>query len=282
MDHAGMIALVGNPNAGKSALFNALTGARQKVGNYPGVTVERKAGAAGRSRTGAMSTSSICPGTYSLDPKSPDETVTPQCRLRLSGRRTPAGHAGHRRRCGQSGQSPAVRARADRAWPALRRRTQHGRSRHPRTDWSWTRRASPRIWACRLSPRWQCDGAVSTICARRSRRRSRRMACKSRSMSRLSRSTRRGCAARPQRIARRAIVSETPSRRLTGAIDKAVLHPVARAADPARAAVRHLPGGIHLVGRAGRGPLKTCSPRCRGWSKPPCPTASCAISSFRA
>ena len=37
-------ALVGNPNAGKSALFNALTGARQKIANYPGVTVERKSG----------------------------------------------------------------------------------------------------------------------------------------------------------------------------------------------------------------------------------------------
>ena len=39
-----LVALAGNPNAGKSALFNALTGARQKTGNYPGVTVERKAG----------------------------------------------------------------------------------------------------------------------------------------------------------------------------------------------------------------------------------------------
>ncbi|MDB5676088.1 MAG: ferrous iron transporter, partial [Sphingomonas bacterium] len=39
-----LVALVGNPNAGKSALFNALTGARQKVGNYPGVTVERHSG----------------------------------------------------------------------------------------------------------------------------------------------------------------------------------------------------------------------------------------------
>src|SRR3546814_3344869 len=37
-----LVALVGNPNAGKTSLFNALTGARQKVGNYPGVTVERK------------------------------------------------------------------------------------------------------------------------------------------------------------------------------------------------------------------------------------------------
>ena len=41
---APTIALVGNPNAGKSSLFNALTGARQKIANYPGVTVERKSG----------------------------------------------------------------------------------------------------------------------------------------------------------------------------------------------------------------------------------------------
>ena len=44
MNPAPLVALVGNPNAGKSALFNALTGARQKIANYPGVTVERKAG----------------------------------------------------------------------------------------------------------------------------------------------------------------------------------------------------------------------------------------------
>src|SRR3569623_1518203 len=44
MHAAPLVALVGNPNAGKSALFNALTGARQKVGNYPGVTVERHSG----------------------------------------------------------------------------------------------------------------------------------------------------------------------------------------------------------------------------------------------
>ena len=39
------VALIGNPNAGKTSLFNALTGSRQKVANYPGVTVERKSGA---------------------------------------------------------------------------------------------------------------------------------------------------------------------------------------------------------------------------------------------
>jgi ferrous iron transport protein B len=75
MNHTGLIALVGNPNAGKSALFNALTGARQKVGNYPGVTVERKAGHL--SLTDGRSVDIVdLPGTYSLDAKSPDEEVT--------------------------------------------------------------------------------------------------------------------------------------------------------------------------------------------------------------
>ena len=44
MNPIPLVAVAGNPNAGKSALFNALTGARQKVGNYPGVTVERHSG----------------------------------------------------------------------------------------------------------------------------------------------------------------------------------------------------------------------------------------------
>ena len=70
-----LVALVGNPNAGKSALFNALTGARQKVGNYPGVTVERHSGrwALGDGRPVELVD---LPGAYSLDPSSPDEAVT--------------------------------------------------------------------------------------------------------------------------------------------------------------------------------------------------------------
>ena len=68
------IALAGNPNAGKTTLFNALTGLRQKVGNYPGVTVEKKEGRA-RLRDGAEATILDLPGTYSLTPKSPDEEV---------------------------------------------------------------------------------------------------------------------------------------------------------------------------------------------------------------
>ena len=68
------IALVGNPNAGKTTLFNALTGMRQKVGNYPGVTVEKKEG---RAKLGDGQEISVLdlPGTYSLAPKSPDEEV---------------------------------------------------------------------------------------------------------------------------------------------------------------------------------------------------------------
>jgi ferrous iron transport protein B len=70
-----LIALVGNPNAGKSALFNALTGARQKTGNYPGVTVERHAGRLAL-EDGRPAELVDLPGTYSLAGNSPDEAVT--------------------------------------------------------------------------------------------------------------------------------------------------------------------------------------------------------------
>lgn len=75
MHPAPLIALVGNPNAGKSALFNALTGARQKVGNYPGVTVERHSGRMSLSDGRPVELLDL-PGSYSLDPSSPDEEVT--------------------------------------------------------------------------------------------------------------------------------------------------------------------------------------------------------------
>ena len=70
------IALVGNPNAGKSALFNALTGARQKIANYPGVTVERKAGRMALPSGEPVELLDL-PGSYGLaDTSSPDEEVT--------------------------------------------------------------------------------------------------------------------------------------------------------------------------------------------------------------
>jgi ferrous iron transport protein B len=69
------IALIGNPNSGKSSLFNALTGLNQKVGNFPGVTVDKKTGSC---VLGAGMTVNIVdlPGTYSLYPKRADEWVT--------------------------------------------------------------------------------------------------------------------------------------------------------------------------------------------------------------
>lgn len=68
-------ALVGNPNCGKSTLFNALTGLKQKVGNYPGVTVEKKTGTT-YSQHGQPITVIDLPGAYSLAARSPDEAVT--------------------------------------------------------------------------------------------------------------------------------------------------------------------------------------------------------------
>ncbi len=70
-----LIALVGNPNCGKTALFNLLTGSRQKVANYAGVTVERKEGQL-RTPDGKALRVLDLPGTYSLHPRSPDERIT--------------------------------------------------------------------------------------------------------------------------------------------------------------------------------------------------------------
>jgi ferrous iron transport protein B len=68
-------ALVGTPNSGKTALFNALTGKRQKVANYPGVTVERKAGTLWTPSGRSVNLIDL-PGTYSLRGRSPDEEIT--------------------------------------------------------------------------------------------------------------------------------------------------------------------------------------------------------------
>lgn len=89
MNPAPLVALVGNPNAGKSALFNALTGARQKVGNYPGVTVERKSGRLSLPDGRPLELIDL-PGAYSLEPSSPDEAVTRDVVLgRQEGERRP-------------------------------------------------------------------------------------------------------------------------------------------------------------------------------------------------
>lgn len=69
------LALVGTPNSGKTSLFNALTGSRQKVANYPGVTVERKEGSFVTPLGRQVSLVDL-PGTYSLRGRSPDEEIT--------------------------------------------------------------------------------------------------------------------------------------------------------------------------------------------------------------
>jgi ferrous iron transport protein B len=83
------VAVAGSPNAGKSALFNALTGARQKVGNYPGVTVERHSGRLTLADGRPVELVDL-PGAYSLEPASPDEAVTRDVLLgRQKGERRP-------------------------------------------------------------------------------------------------------------------------------------------------------------------------------------------------
>jgi ferrous iron transport protein B len=84
-----LVAVAGSPNAGKSALFNALTGARQKVGNYPGVTVERHSGRLTLGDGRPVELVDL-PGAYSLDPASLDEAVTRDVLLgRQKGERQP-------------------------------------------------------------------------------------------------------------------------------------------------------------------------------------------------
>lgn len=74
MSHSVKVALIGNPNTGKTSIFNALTGLRQKVGNYPGITVEKKTG---KCKLSAELEATIfdLPGTYSLNTTSLDESV---------------------------------------------------------------------------------------------------------------------------------------------------------------------------------------------------------------
>ena len=68
------VALVGNPNTGKTSLFNQLTGLKQKVGNYPGITVDKKQGSCKLTDSHSAIISDL-PGTYSINPTSLDETL---------------------------------------------------------------------------------------------------------------------------------------------------------------------------------------------------------------
>ena len=78
--HEIKVALIGNPNVGKSSIFNLLTGMNQHVGNYPGVTVDKKVGFCKLSQTINARIYDL-PGTYSTNPNSMDEKVAISCLL---------------------------------------------------------------------------------------------------------------------------------------------------------------------------------------------------------
>ena len=115
------IALIGNPNTGKSTLFGALSGMQQRVGNYPGVTVEKTLGEL--VHAGRRWILVDLPGTYSLAPRSPDEMVAVDV---LLGRL--AGCAGARRRALRGrGEQPGAEPLPDQ--PGSRAGPADGRSR---------------------------------------------------------------------------------------------------------------------------------------------------------
>jgi len=87
--HAALVAVAGNPNSGKSTLFNALTGLSQRVGNYPGVTVERRTGRTCGSHGEPLDLLDL-PGTYSLQARQPDEVIARDVLLGRDGHQTPA------------------------------------------------------------------------------------------------------------------------------------------------------------------------------------------------
>ena len=119
------MALIGNPNTGKSTLFGALSGVRQRVGNYPGVTVEKKLGQ--MAHDGRRWTLVDLPGTYSLAPRSPDEMVAVDV---LLGRRADVADARRRalrRRREQPGAQPLPGQPGPRTGPADGRRPDDAR-----------------------------------------------------------------------------------------------------------------------------------------------------------
>jgi ferrous iron transport protein B len=83
-----LIAIAGNPNTGKTTLFNVLTGSRARVGNYPGVTVDRRIGDAKLDRAGDVHVLDI-PGTYSLVARTAEEQIAIDAMLGLDGQPRP-------------------------------------------------------------------------------------------------------------------------------------------------------------------------------------------------
>ena len=154
------IALVGNPNTGKSTLFTALAGVRQRVGNYPGVTVEKKVG---QFELGGQRCELVdLPGTYSLAPRSPDEMVAVDVLLARQSRRAAGRRGAVDRRRQQPGAQSVPGQPGARAGTADGRGAEHDRrgpaARASRSMWT----ACAGNWACPWSRSRPIAGSAST------------------------------------------------------------------------------------------------------------------------
>ena len=247
------LALVGTPNSGKTALFNALTGSRQKVANYPGVTVERKDGVF-QTPAGHRVNLIDLPGTYSLRGRSPDEEITRDVVLgRLASEAPP--------------DLLLCVADATNLRLALRlviELKQVGRPMMLVLNMiDIARRRGIEIDLDRLSAELGVP-VVTSVAVRRGGtedllRRLDEMAAKRRLRRPKAPGSRRpppSCAprsARPIASSRAAVGAPARPDTLTARIDAVLLHPVAGLAHPARPPVRDVPGGVRL-GAAADGP----------------------------
>ena len=125
---ARIVALIGNPNSGKTTLFNALTGLHHKVGNYPGVTVEKKEGRVPVTGGGSFTLLDL-PGTYSLHAQSPDERVATDIAPGPDRPHARPASGALRGRCNQSRTEPLSRDPGDRPPSSAGHRAHHERPR---------------------------------------------------------------------------------------------------------------------------------------------------------
>ena len=222
------LALVGTPNSGKTSLFNALTGSRQKVANYPGVTVERKEGSFVTPHGRQVSLVDL-PGTYSLRGRSPDEEITRDIVLG----RTPGEALPDLVLCVADSTNLRLTirlaARTQEHRPAADAGAQHVRHRHPPRRHRRCASARPRRSAFPSSPRSRCARAAPPTAApdrRASRRRTPApAAAKSLAAAHGGAIARHPARGRPHH--RRTISLPTRPDTWTARIDAVVLHPVA-------------------------------------------------------
>ena len=246
-------ALIGTPNSGKTALFNALTGSRQKVANYPGVTVERKTGVLHTPSGRSVSLVDL-PGTYSLRARSPDEEVTRDVVLGRFASGDAAGPAALRRRRHQSAPGLAAGDRAQTRRAAAAARAQHDRHRTPARRRDRSRALSAELGVPVITAAAVRRGGIDDLMRRldalaadelKATQRDRLAAADHR------RTARRPARGRPHHQARR------PHAGQAGHADHAARCRAAasgrRPRHPARPAVRDVPGGVHL-GAAADGP----------------------------